>query len=230
MHMIKNLVSCFKKSRFVRHPSPQIPQSTTEQQLQAKLKQMTELVDAKAQTLSTVLEQNGELNDQISLLKEELSKSKRESEVLMSSLKRQETALDDVFRRLTEEQKKAQRQQQLAGNQLDKKANELANYKKTVEEQYRSMCGMMHQFMKNASTELDIDIQLPTMTNSIKADHSEFNRLKVELDLKGAETIRLKLENKEISKKLRSILSCQICDEEFDTRNGSSHFHFRTSD
>ena len=199
-----------------------LPQKT-EQHLQAKLKQMSELVDSKEQMLSTVLEQNGMLNDQISSLKEELLKSKRESEVLMSSLKRQETALDGVFSRLTVEQEKAEHQQQIAGNQLNKKAIEFVNYKKTVGEQYCNMFGMMQQFMKVASNELDIDIKLPMTSTTTKADHSEFNRVKMELDLKEAETRRLKSENTDISKKLRSMTSCQICDEPFDTRNGSSH-------
>ena len=133
----------------------------------------------------------------------------------MSSLKRQETALESVLNRLNTEQQKSEQNEQYVNQQLEDKAKEIDAYKSNVEEQFRTMSGMFNQFMKMASTELGLDIQTPNQLTN----HTEYNKLKIELDLREAEATRLRAENIEVNKKLRAFLSCQICDEPFDTRN-----------
>ena len=134
--------------------------------------------------------------------------------VLMSSLKRQETSLENVLNRLNTEQQKSEQNEQYVNQQLKVKSQEIDAYKSNVEEQFRAMSGMFNQFMKMASTELDLDIQ----TTNQKTDHTEYNKLKIELDLSETEAKRLRAENIEINKRLRAFISCQICDEPFDTR------------
>ena len=142
--------------------------------------------------------------------------------VLMSSLKRQETSLENVLNRLNTEQQKSEQNEQYVNQQLKVKSQEIDAYKSNVEEQFRAMSGMFNQFMKMASTELDLDIQ----TTNQKTDHTEYNKLKIELDLSETEAKRLRAENIEINKRLRAFISCQICDEPFDTRKRDFFFLF----
>ena len=53
----------------------------------------------------------------------------------------------------------------------------------------------------------------PTASNQV-----EMKNIKEEMRLREAETARLRNENLDMTKRLKSMMSCQICDEPFDNK------------